>query len=231
MNSVQQFAMMAIPMLFAITVHEIAHGWMARWLGDDTAARMGRLSLNPIHHIDMFGTVILPCMLYFSSVVLGGGGMWMGWAKPVPVVRGRLRNPSRGMIAVALAGPGSNVLMALAWGIIAALCDALMPHMPWLAFPLRIMSEFGIVINLWLCVFNLLPLLPLDGGRVLYELLPRDMAERYARLEPYGIFIILGWLMLDSFVDGGLPISLDSVLSPFFSVLYDTVATLTGLRY
>ncbi len=175
----------AIPVLFAITLHEVAHGWAARYFGDRTAEMLGRLSLNPLRHIDPIGTVLVPGLL------LAFGGPLFGWAKPVPVATSVLRNPRRAMILVALAGPAANLFMAAAWcavlGTIARLNgNGTLDH--WIA----LMAQAGIVINVVLAVFNLLPIPPLDGGRVLAGLLPPRMSARLEKIEPIGLFIVLG---------------------------------------
>ena len=182
---VQKIAIWALPVLLAITVHEASHGYVARALGDPTAERLGRLSLNPFKHIDPLGTVILPIVL----LVLGG--FLFGWAKPVPVVMQNLKNPRRDMALVALAGPFSNGVMAIAWALLLkiALTQDVQEGL-WLG--IRLMAVAGISINIVLMVLNLLPLPPLDGGRVLTGLLPESMARKVDRAEPYGLIILLG---------------------------------------
>ena len=175
----------AIPVLFAITLHEVAHGWMARYFGDRTAEMLGRLSLNPLRHIDPIGTLLVPGLL------LAVGGPLFGWAKPVPVATGVLRNPRRAMIFVALAGPGANLLMAALWSaVLGAVARAngndTLVH--WIA----LMAQAGIVINVVLAVFNLLPIPPLDGGRVLAGLLPPRLSARLEKIEPVGLVLVLG---------------------------------------
>jgi Zn-dependent protease len=175
----------AIPALLAITLHEVAHGWTARYFGDRTAEMLGRLSLNPLRHIDPIGTVLVP------SLLLAVGGPLFGWAKPVPVATSMLRNPRRAMIVVALAGPAANLLMAAMWcGMLAAI--ARINGNETLDYWIGLMAQAGIVINVILAVFNLLPIPPLDGGRVLAGLLPSRVGARLEKIEPVGLFIVLG---------------------------------------
>ena len=175
----------AIPALLAITLHEVAHGWTARYFGDRTAEMLGRLSLNPLRHIDPIGTVLVPGLL------LAVGGPLFGWAKPVPVATSMLRNPRRAMIVVALAGPAANLLMAAMWcGVLAAI--ARINGNQTLDYWIGLMAQAGIVINVILAVFNLLPIPPLDGGRVLAGLLPSRVGARLEKIEPVGLFIVLG---------------------------------------
>jgi Zn-dependent protease len=175
----------AIPALLAITLHEVAHGWTARYFGDRTAEMLGRLSLNPLRHIDPIGTVLVPGLL------LAVGGPLFGWAKPVPVATSMLRNPRRAMIVVALAGPAANLLMAAMWcGVLAAI--ARINGNETLDYWIGLMAQAGIVINVILAVFNLLPIPPLDGGRVLAGLLPSRVGARLEKIEPVGLFIVLG---------------------------------------
>jgi Zn-dependent protease len=182
---VQTLAVWALPVLFAITLHEVAHGWAARALGDNTAAMMGRLTLNPIKHIDPVGTILMPLLF-----LLLPGNFLFGWAKPVPVSARNLRHPRRDMALVAAAGPLANLAMAFGWGLLLKL--ALMQGATeglWLG--LRMMANAGIVINLVLMALNLLPLPPLDGGRVLAGLVPPVWSARLDRIEPYGFMIII----------------------------------------
>ena len=185
---VQKMAAIVLPLIFAVTLHEAAHGWVADKLGDSTARQLGRITVNPLRHIDWFGTILLPMLMMAFT------GFLFGWAKPVPVNMSRLRNPRRDMVWVALAGPGANVLMAILWSLLLLLADSsLTPES--LALPLAAMAVAGIFINLILMALNLLPILPLDGGRVLAGVLPAAVARLYARIEPFGFFIIVGLLV------------------------------------
>ena len=189
---VQKIAIWALPVLFAITLHEVAHGWAARLLGDRTAQMLGRLSLNPLRHVDPMGTVVVP------AVLLAIGGFLFGWAKPVPVDMRNLPSPRRDMALVAIAGPAANALMALAWGLLLKFgLGQDTGEGLWLG--VQAMAVAGVVINLIVGVLNLLPLPPLDGGRVLNGLLPAALSARYEKLEPYGLIIVVlllasGWL-------------------------------------
>ncbi len=189
LTTVQRVAVWALPVLFAITVHEAAHGWVAKKLGDPTAMMLGRLTLNPIKHIDPIGTVVVPIALMLM------GGFIFGWAKPVPVTWENLKNPRRDMALVAMAGPLSNLLMAILWALIMKLGFVISASMPSLAWPLIYMGSAGIVINVILMLLNLLPIPPLDGGRVLAGLLPGPWAWKLGRIEPYGLFIMLALLV------------------------------------
>jgi len=180
---IQTVAIYAIPVLFAITVHEAAHGYAARHFGDNTAYKLGRITLNPIKHIDPVGTIAMPLLLYFAT----SGAFLFGYAKPVPVNFGRLRNPKRDMVWVALAGPGANLAQAILWTISLYLLLALGVDE---RFFLN-MCRAGVLVNLVMFAFNLFPLPPLDGGRILVGLLPHRPAELVSRLEPWGFFIVL----------------------------------------
>jgi Zn-dependent protease len=183
----QFFAVAILPLLFAITVHEVAHGWVAKLYGDPTAQRLGRLSLNPLKHIDPVGTILVPGLLLML------GGFIFGWAKPVPVTWENLRHPKRDMAIVAVAGPGANLLMAIFWALIAKI-GSVLGASSWAGLPMQYMGIFGIQINAVLMILNLIPLPPLDGGRVAVGLLPGPWAWRLARVEPFGFFVLLGLL-------------------------------------
>jgi Zn-dependent protease len=184
-NLIQEIAIWAIPVLFAITVHEVSHGWVAYKLGDPTAMMLGRLTLNPIKHIDPIGTVVVPLVLLML------GGFIFGWAKPVPVTWENLKNPKRDMALVAAAGPMSNLAMAIIWALLMKLGFALGHSMSWLSTPLIYMGQAGILINSILMLLNLLPIPPLDGGRVLAGILPGPWAWQLSRIEPYGLMIMV----------------------------------------
>ncbi len=185
LNHIQLLAILILPVLFAITVHEAAHGWAAGHLGDRTARLLGRVTLNPLKHIDPIGTLLVPLATFFLT------GFLFGWAKPVPVDVRNLHQPRRDMALVALAGPGANLVMAILWGLAIQLALALWHVSPWVAQPLAYMGAAGVLINVLLMVLNLFPLLPLDGGRVLNALLPRRLAIPFARLEPYGLILLV----------------------------------------
>lgn len=185
LNLAQRIAIWFLPVLFGITVHEVAHGWVARQLGDPTAMMLGRLTLNPLKHVDPFGTVLVP------GILLLFGGVIFGWAKPVPVTWQNLKQPKRDMALVALAGPSANLLMAFFWALLVKTGVALHGAFSWIAEPLIFMGIAGIFINAILFVLNLFPLPPLDGGRVLAGLLPNRLAWQLGRLEPYGLIILL----------------------------------------
>lgn len=208
LSAVQRVAIYALPVIFAITVHEAAHGYAAKHFGDMTAYQQGRISLNPARHIDPVGTLLIPAITLFV------GGILFGWAKPVPVNFGRLRHPKRDMLWVAAAGPGANLIMALLW----ALAIKLSPMLPeFAAMPLAFMGAAGILINVVLMVLNLLPLPPLDGGRIAVSLLPHKLAWQFAKIEPYG-FIILLVLMFTHV--------LSAILWPIIAVVMGLISTI-----
>lgn len=186
---IQAISIAALPVIFAITLHEAAHGYVARHYGDPTAWQAGRISLNPLRHIDPVGTLLVPGLILATSYLTVGSAMLFGWAKPVPVDFGRLRQPKRDMLWVALAGPATNLLMALGWALMFKLAVALGPS--YYGRPLAQMSLIGINVNLVLMVLNLIPLPPLDGGRVAVSLLPYRLALPFSRLERWGFPILL----------------------------------------
>ena len=184
---IRNLAVYALPVLFAITLHEAAHAYAAKHFGDTTAYAAGRMSLNPMTHIDPFGTVIIPVLLYLTT------GFVFGYAKPVPIDFSRLRHPKRDMAWVALAGPAANFIMALLWTILGILLDAFQVAEPFW----HKMADAGLLTNLLFFAFNLIPIPPLDGGRVAVSLLPNRLAYKYARLEPYGFFIVLALIFMN----------------------------------
>jgi Zn-dependent protease len=186
---IQTLAIYAIPVIFAITLHEAAHGYVARHFGDPTAWQLGRITLNPVKHIDPVGTIIVPTMILIASKIAGSSGILFGWAKPVPVNFGRLRNPKKDMLWVAAAGPGANLVMALGWAALLKISLA-MPDNAY-GLPLGEMARAGVNVNAVLMLLNLLPLPPLDGGRIAVSLLPHRAAWQFAKLEPYGFVILL----------------------------------------
>lgn len=211
----QTITIWALPVLFAITVHEAAHGYAAKLLGDTTAKMLGRLSLNPIKHIDPIGTILVPLVLLFL------GGFIFGWAKPVPVNFNNLRHPRRDMALVAVAGPSSNFMMALLWAMIMKLGLIVGHYGSAFGVPLRLMGQAGIEINLFLMLLNLIPIPPLDGGRVLSGLLPLHWADILDRIEPYGLFILV--LLLVSNLLG-------QIIMPPYQYLSTLIYTIFGIR-
>jgi Zn-dependent protease len=182
-NLIQTIAIYALPVLFAITIHEAAHGYAARHFGDNTAYVMGRITLNPLKHIDPVGTILMPLVLYFAT----SGAFLFGYAKPVPVNFGNLRNPKRHMVWVALAGPASNFAQAMLWGLVLVALAGMGIQEPFFVK----MAQGGILVNLVMWAFNLFPLPPLDGGRILVGLLPYKQAELVSRIEPWGFFVVM----------------------------------------
>ena len=183
-NLIQTITLYALPVLFAITVHEAAHGYAARHFGDNTAYLQGRMTLNPFKHIDPIGTIAMPLLLYFAT----SGAFLFGYAKPVPVNFGALRNPKRDMVWVALAGPASNFAQAIFWALLLVVLAAMNLQEPFFVK----MAQAGILVNLVMWAFNLFPLPPLDGGRILVGLLPWKQAQMVSRIEPWGFFIVMG---------------------------------------
>jgi len=186
-NLIQTIAIYALPVIFAITVHEAAHGYVARYFGDNTAWVLGRVTLNPIKHIDLVGTILMPVLLYVATA----GSFLFGYAKPVPVRFGNLRKPKQHMIWVALAGPGANFLQALMWGVLLYLANGAGVTE---RFVLE-MCRAGMLVNVVMFVFNLFPLPPLDGGRILVGLLPWRQAQLVSRVEPWGFFIVMALVL------------------------------------
>jgi len=185
-DTIRTIAVYALPVLFAITLHEAAHAYAAKYFGDNTAYSQGRMSLNPLVHVDIWGTIVIPLVLFLTT------GFVFGYAKPVPVEFGRLRNPKRDMAWVSLAGPAANFIMAVMWLVFGALMIFLNVDEE---FPTRV-AQAGIVTNLLIMAFNLLPIPPLDGGRVVTSMLPHSLAYKFARIEPYGFFIVLALVFL-----------------------------------
>ncbi len=190
---VQGIAIYALPVIFAITLHEAAHGYVAKHFGDFTAYNQGRISLNPSKHIDPVGTILVPITLFFISKITVGAGFLFGWAKPVPVNFANLRRPKQDMLWVAAAGPGANLLMAIFWAVVIKVAMTISPGD--FTKPILLMGIAGIEINIILMVLNLLPLPPLDGGRIAVSLLPHRLAYHFAKIEPYGFMILLALLI------------------------------------
>jgi Zn-dependent protease len=221
-NIIQTIAIWTIPVLFAITLHEVSHGWVAKLLGDPTAKMLGRLTVNPFKHIDPVGTVVVPLALLVLTTMTPGPPFVFGWAKPVPVNSRNLKHPQRDMAIVAAAGPMANLVMALFWALMIKLGLGLLDTVNWVAVPLVYMGIAGITINILLMVLNLLPVPPLDGGRVVSGLLPPRMSDTYDRLEPYGLFIVLGLLAT------GL---LWTIIGPFYMFFLNLIETLFALPF
>ena len=206
---IQQVSIYALPVLLAITLHEVAHGWVALKFGDSTAKALGRLSLNPLKHIDPVGTIIVPLIMLMSS------GYVFGWAKPVPVSTRPFKHPRRDMAWVALAGPAANIAMAVMWLFVVLFAIYALQGLPWLGRPLVLMAGVGVSINIVLAALNLLPLPPLDGGRILAGLVPLSMARVIDRIEPYGI-----WILLALLVSGALGFVLSPVVQTLHWIMY-----------
>jgi Zn-dependent protease len=213
MNVIQTLAISALPVIFAITLHEAAHGYAARHFGDPTAWKLGRISLNPLRHVDLVGTLIVPGVI----LLLSSGGLLFGWAKPVPVNFGNLRQPKKDMLWVAAAGPAANLLMALAWALVLKLAISSSGFV--FSDAIKEMGRVGISINGVLMLLNLLPIPPLDGGRIAVSLLPSRVAWKFAQLERYGLFIMLGLLFLGV---------LDVVLYPLLRIFNSFVRIIFG---
>ena len=210
LSLIQKIVIYAPPIIFAITVHEAAHGYAAKHFGDMTAYNAGRITLNPLKHIDLFGTILLPAM----TILLGG--ILFGWAKPVPVDFSRLRNPKKDMLWVAAAGPASNFLMAIIWLFVIKFA---MGAPETISLPLVEMAKAGIQINIVLMVLNLLPLPPLDGGRIAVSLLPMPYAMKFAKIERFGFLILIALLFTGM---------LNKILDPFINAVYALIISLFG---
>ena len=208
---IQKIIVAVPPILLAVTLHEVAHGWMAKLYGDRTAEMLGRLSLNPIKHIDPIGTVLLPAFMAITT------GFIFGWAKPVPVAFNNLRNPKKDMAKVALAGPGANLIMMILWVIFLKIALLLPESMSSLSIPLLYMAAVGVYINCILMVLNLLPLPPLDGSRILASILPNPLAYKFSKIEPYGLIILMALLFLGFLGKVLLPV-VNAVMGMFSSV-------------
>jgi Zn-dependent protease len=213
-QTIRLIAVYAIPGIFAITLHEAAHGYAARHFGDITAYQAGRITLNPLRHIDLMGTIVIPILILIASQ----GRYAFGWAKPVPVDFGRLHNPKRDMLWVAAAGPGANLLMAIIWAFVIKAMQGMAPN--YFTEPVLMMARGGIVINTVLMVLNLLPLLPLDGGRIAVSLLPQRLAYRFAKIEPYGMIVLLVLMFLGV---------LNVVMLPFVSAFIRALASVFNI--
>jgi Zn-dependent protease len=211
---IKNIAIYAIPVIFAITVHEAAHGYVAKYFGDPTAYMLGRVTLNPVKHIDPMGTIALPILLLFVS----GGNFLFGYAKPVPVNFGQLRKPKQHMLWVAAAGPGANLVMLLIWALLFKL--GIGNVLGELSEPLVLIAKAGIIINASLMVLNLLPILPLDGGRITASLLPMSLARPYSQLENYGMFIVIGLLVTGV---------LSKIMSPLMEIVLGLTSKLFGI--
>jgi hypothetical protein len=214
LSIIQKITIAILPILFAITLHEAAHGYAALLCGDKTAKYAGRLSLNPGNHLDIIGTIVVPIL------TLALGGILFGWAKPVPFNVRNFKNPKRDTMLVALAGPFANLLMACAWAAVARIVLSLDTSHSGFLFALGLMGHFGISINLFIMLFNLLPIPPLDGSKVVYCLLPKQLAYRYQQIAPYGLFILLALVFIGA---------LNYLIGAPYSLLLSTINSIFGL--
>jgi Zn-dependent protease len=216
MNIIQKIVVMAPPLIFAIVLHEVAHGWVANKLGDHTAKDMGRLTLNPISHIDLFGTIIMPLLLFYAT----NGRMVFGYAKPVPINPYNFKDPKKDMALSSLAGPGINLVMAISFAFLLRAVispfEDMIPKQSWdlILQPITLMLGYGVIINIVLAVLNMIPIPPLDGSRVVYWLLPSKPAAVYYRLEPYGTLILMALILF-----GVLGKIMMPILRPILSLL------------
>jgi Zn-dependent protease len=217
-TTIQKITIYAIPMIFAITLHEAAHAFAARYFGDATAYMLGRMTLNPVKHIDPVWTIFIPLMTMLTA------GFPFGAAKPVPVNFAGLRNPKRDMIWVAAAGPLANLAMMILWAVVARIAASVTPSDPILF--IMLVAQAGVFVNALLMVFNLLPLLPLDGGRIVAGLLPNRLAYSFSRLEPYGMFILIGLIVADS---AGLTNFFGLVVQPLVRLSMKSIYAIIGL--
>lgn len=209
---IYKIAVWAIPVLFAITLHEVAHGWVANKLGDGTAKMLGRLTTNPIKHIDPIGTIAMPLLMLVLQT-----GFLFGWAKPVPVNTRNFKNPRRDMAIVAIAGPLANLAMAIFWALFMKVAITTLGGDSGVGQGLREMGEAGIIINLILFIFNLLPIPPLDGGRILSHFLPPTASDMLDKIEPYGFFVVIGLVYFGV---------LNTIISPIISFFIGAINTL-----
>lgn len=217
-SAIQKIAIFALPVMFAITLHEAAHGYAAKYFGDLTAHRAGRISLNPLRHIDLIGTILVPAIILLTSKLLGAGFIMFGWAKPVPVDFAKLHHPKHDMLWVALAGPASNFAMAIFWALTIRFGILLGP----LGSLIVLMGVAGVFINTVMMTLNLLPLPPLDGGRIAVSMLPQPYASKYARIEPYGMIILIVLLYVRL---------LDIILLPMITSMISMIVNLVGISF